>query len=106
MDTMPRKKKEETIVSANPVAEEVPFHFGVWYVMKNDFSGWELYRRTKETIARCFEHPEQQGRVVYNVFGIGQAGGATTCELEQFRKNIVRVAVAEDAVLPPQDPLV
>lgn len=74
--------------------------------MRRDFSGWELYRRTKETIAKAFPHPEIPGRVVYSVWGATQAAGPTVCETQQFIDNIVRVADEKDAKLPPPETLV
>lgn len=78
---------------------------GVWYVMKDDFSGWSLYKRTKEIIARHWLKEEDNSKSYYEVWGITTAGGPTVVETEKFRANVIRVATDEDAKLPPPETL-
>lgn len=98
---MSKKNTEETAVEEFDKSQHpIP---GVWYVMSRDFSGWELYKRTKEIVAAAW--PGENGRVNYAVWGINSAGGPTTCEFDAFRENIVRIATEADAKLPPKETL-
>ena len=115
---MPKKKNQTTAEAPLTLSENIQeaeeslapaeklevFH-GVWYVMKRNWGGWELYKRTPEVVARCFEHTEYPGRVRYEVFGSDTAGGPLICDANSFRDNAVRVATEEDAKLGPREPL-
>lgn len=112
--TPPKKQETQETSTSSEIASAVvseeaqpskpEVFYGVWYVMKRNWSGWELYKRTPETVARCFEHSEFPGRVRYEVFGADTAGGPLICEIDSFVNNVVRPATDEDAKLRPRDP--
>lgn len=99
-----RKKIEEVAAAPEPEVEVVeqgppPFVEGYWYVMKDNFSGWDLYKNTPKIVAAGWPSTEAPGRVNYAVWGAVTVGGPTVCEQGHFEANIVRLATPADMVI-------
>jgi hypothetical protein len=84
--------------------EQNEVQYGVWYVMDKNFSGWSLYKRTKETVA-CAYPSDTNGRINYTVWGSPTAGGTLQCEAKAFSDSCIRVATEDDAKMDPLQPL-